>query len=125
MPKLWVNLLIFITGGVCILLICCLTGGCAGSCVTLGGTYKDDYAGNVTWCFEPEKSKAVGVPVITEATEATEADDPGEKTEFFGYSLDDVEKILEKIGLRDIGIRDTGQAGDHPAKQLKTFLKGS
>lgn len=45
------------------IIVCATLFGCAGSCITLGGTYKDA-KGEITWCKDAGASVDVGRDVL-------------------------------------------------------------
>jgi hypothetical protein len=87
------------------IIVLCLCG-CAGTCLRVGGGYKD-FSGEVEYCFDTEKSKDLGVPVLEETTES------GEK-EIFGFSLDQVNAILGKLSGKDTEASEI----KHPVKKI-------
>ena len=45
------------------IIVCATLLGCAGSCITLGGTYKDA-KGEITWCKDKQVSNDLGRDVL-------------------------------------------------------------
>jgi hypothetical protein len=88
---------------------------CAGSCLKVGGSYKD-VAGDIEYCFNAQKSKDAGVPAID-----------GEGQTFFGITGEQIKEILEKLkdkakdaaGIKSVGASSPG----HPVKQLLLEIK--
>jgi len=73
-----------------IILLCIFIAGCAGHCIRVGGSYKD-YSGDLEYCFNSQKSKDTGVPVIEETKET------GETKDFFGFDMDQIKSIYDRV----------------------------
>lgn len=101
MNRIWLILLV---------LILVLMGGCAGTCIRVDGSYKD-FDGGIEYCFDTQKSKDLGVPVIDENSTNT----------FFGFDLEQINKIVDKLKDK-IGIK-AGPKNIHPVTELLEMLK--
>lgn len=44
-------------------IIAIILSGCAGTCITVGGTYKE-WSGGFTWCLDSKQSADAGRPVL-------------------------------------------------------------
>ena len=69
------------------IIVCATFFGCAGSCITLGGTYKDA-KGEITWCKDASASNDVGRDVLVN-------NDDGEKAIIVTES--EMQKINEQL----------------------------
>lgn len=68
---------------VCVLLLSACSGG---KCIKIGGNY-GDATGNIEYCWDQAASEKEGTAVTT---------DP-EGNRLFGFSEDDIKKLLEKL----------------------------
>jgi hypothetical protein len=92
-----------------IICICLALAGCSGSCLRIGGSY-NGIDGSIEYCFSQEKSDAVGVPVLE-----------GDKEDSYVITDDQVEKILDLVGLSCSGLGVI--ASGNNAKKLFDLLK--
>ena len=108
---------------VCLLgILVIVFAGCeSGGCIKVGGSYQG-VAGDVEYCFN---GKGTGAPAFTETTE------DGTEKEFFGFTEDQLNGILEKItdiggqiGVLSVKKADADQGEPvHPATRILEVLK--
>ena len=87
-----------------------------GSCFTVEAG-KGEYKGGFTYCFDSKQAAEVEAPVFTEKKES------GESEEIFGFRLDEINKILDKLKGKDGPAVKSLNNPRHPVAQLKEFLK--
>lgn len=85
--------------------------GLAGSCIKVGGAYKN-YNGNIEYCFSPAKSEKAQLPILEDK----------EGKEHAILSREDIEKILKKIEDNKKKIKIKIQMIVNPYKRLKYYL---
>lgn len=90
------------------LILLVLVSGCAGVCMRVDGSYKD-FDGGIEYCFDTQKSKDLGVPVIDENSNT-----------FFGFDLEQINKIVDKLKDK-MGIKT--EKTKHPVTELLEILK--
>ncbi len=97
-----------------------LFSGCEmGGCIKVGGSY-GEFGGDVEYCFDGKQAKESGTPAFIEKTE------DGEKT-LFGFDLDIIEKIKEKlksvIGMKAMETESAETTEQHPVRELLDLLE--
>ena len=93
-----------------------LFGGCAGSCISVGGSYEDKYSGNIEYCFDVAESEKSGVVAF----------DSGDGEKIYSFDEDTIKDILDKLKDK-VGIKtvspDPENPGRHPVKELLEILE--
>ncbi len=93
-----------------IFLIMC--GGCAGSCISLGGSYDGKYSGNIEYCFDAAESEKAGVVAF----------DTGNGEKVYSFDEEIIQGLLDKLKDK-IGIKSAENEAKHPVKELMELME--
>ncbi len=98
-----------------LLILLVFFAGCAGSCISVGGSYDGKYSGNIEYCFDSAESERSG----------TIAFDTGNGEKSYSFSEDIIkgllDKLKDKVGIKTIN--SEGKVENHPVKELLKLLE--